>query len=105
MTDVQGDGSLSPTTVGLIIIGDEVLTGKVTDSNTPFSIRYFRSRGIELREVTVIPDSLETISSAVKRFSNAYDWVITSGGVGPTHDDVTMDAVAHAFGVLTVESE
>lgn len=90
--------------VGLVVIGDEVLSGKVQDANTPFSIQFFRQKGIELAEVAIIRDGLLQISETVTRFSKRYDWVVTSGGVGPTHDDLTMDAVAHAFGVQSVES-
>ena len=89
---------------GLIVIGDEVLSGKVTDANTPHTIEFLRSKGIDLSEVAVIQDDVHTITKTVKRFSEAYDWVITSGGVGPTHDDLTMDGVAAAFGVPVVES-
>ena len=105
MTEPKAHDGAATLTVGLIIIGDEVLTGKVSDSNTPFCIRFFRAKGIELSEIAVIPDTLEAISNTVERFSNAYDWVVTSGGVGPTHDDLTMDGVAKAFEAEVIESE
>ena len=83
---------------GLLIIGNEILSGKVEDANTPFFARALRSLGVELCRVSVVPDEVEVIAAEVRAFSRAYDFVFTSGGVGPTHDDVTIAAVAHAFG-------
>ena len=90
-------------TAGLIVVGNEILSGKVVDSNTPFLARELRSLGTSLERVVVIPDDIEQIAAEVAAFSRAYDAVFTSGGVGPTHDDVTMEGVAAAFGVPVVE--
>jgi FAD synthetase len=85
-------------TAGLVIIGNEILTGKVEDANTPFLARTLRDLGVDLRRITVVPDEVEVIAAEVRAFSRAFDFVFTSGGVGPTHDDVTIEAVARAFG-------
>ena len=90
--------------VALVLIGDEVLSGKVQDANTPFAIRFLRSKGLTLAEVVMVPDIQDEISDTVRRLSAKNDWVVTSGGVGPTHDDVTMAAVADAFGAELVQS-
>jgi FAD synthetase len=82
---------------GLIVIGDEILSGKVVDTNTPFLIGELRALGVTLAEVAVIGDQLELIGETVARFSARYDHVFTSGGVGPTHDDLTIAGVARGF--------
>ena len=92
-------------TAAVIIIGNEVLSGKVADCNSPFLASELRELGVELRRIAVIPDDIDVISREVADCSSAYDFVFTSGGVGPTHDDVTMEGVARAFGVATVANE
>ena len=82
---------------GIIIIGDEILKGQTQDTNTYFLAKNLKSIGIQLQRVVVIPDDIEIIAHEVKKFSNNYDYVLTSGGVGPTHDDVTFEGVAKAF--------
>lgn len=82
-----------------VIIGDEILSGKVTDSNTSVLIRLLWARGIHLARVAIVTDDLDAISAEVRRCSEAHDWVITSGGIGPTHDDRTMEGIARAFDV------
>lgn len=89
-------------TAGVIIIGNEILTGKVTDENTPWLARRCRELGMDLLRVSVIPDELPEIAEEVARFSARFDHVFTTGGVGPTHDDVTMQGVARAFGLALV---
>jgi len=89
---------MSHPTAGLVVIGNEILSGKVTDANTPFLAKELRALGVDLRRVEVIPDEVAIIAEAVGRMSRDYSWVFTSGGVGPTHDDVTIDGVAAAFG-------
>lgn len=86
-------------TAGLIVIGDEILSGKVVDTNTPFLISELRALGTRLCEIAVIADHRAGIAETVARFAARYDAVFTSGGVGPTHDDVTIAGVAQAFGV------
>lgn len=85
-------------TVALVVIGTEILTGKVADQNTPFLARRLYELGADLRRVEVVPDEVDEIARAVKAASEVFDLVLTSGGVGPTHDDVTMAGVARAFG-------
>lgn len=84
-------------TAGLVVIGDEILSGKTADTNTPFLIGELRALGVGLREIAVIPDVLDEISATVRRFAARHDHVFTSGGIGPTHDDLTVEAVARAF--------
>lgn len=86
-------------TAGLVIIGNEILTGKVEDENTPFLTRRLYQLGVEVRRVEIVPDTLEDVGRAVLSASREFDFVITSGGVGPTHDDVTLAGIAHGFGV------
>ena len=82
---------------GIIIIGDEILKGQTQDTNTHFLATNLKARGIELKRVAVIPDDIDIIAKEVKTFSEKYEFVFTSGGVGPTHDDITFEGVAKAF--------
>lgn len=84
---------------GVIIIGNEILSGKITDENTPWLARRCRELGLDLLRVSVIPDELDLVGEEVARFSRLFDHVFTTGGVGPTHDDVTMAGVARGFGL------
>ncbi|PGH26918.1 hypothetical protein AJ80_01299 [Polytolypa hystricis UAMH7299] len=84
-------------TAACLIIGDEVLGGKTVDSNSPFFAKYCFSLGIQLKRVEVIADDEDEIIEAVKRMSERYDFVVTSGGIGPTHDDITYQSIAKAF--------
>jgi len=81
----------------LLVIGNEILSGKVTDTNSPFLARELRSLGVDLERILTIPDDIELIAREVRAMSEAYDFVFTSGGIGPTHDDLTMDGIARAF--------
>jgi molybdenum cofactor synthesis domain-containing protein len=90
-------GSAGPT-AAIVVIGDEILTGKFSEENAAFLIGELRALGVELRRITVIPDDLDDIAATVREASARADYVFTSGGVGPTHDDVTIAAVARAFG-------
>lgn len=81
----------------LVVIGNEILSGKIQDSNAYFAARELRSIGVELKRIAVVPDELPAIAEEVSYCSAHFDFVITSGGVGPTHDDLTMDGVALAF--------
>lgn len=83
--------------VAALIIGDEILTGKVVDANTPYLARRLHELGADLKTVRILRDEVEEIARAVRETSPEHDFVLTSGGVGPTHDDVTMAAVARAF--------
>lgn len=86
----------------LIIIGDEILSGRTQDKNINTLAKFLYERGINLSEVRVIGDSHERIVATVKTLSSDYDLVFTSGGIGPTHDDITTEAVAVAFGVKAI---
>jgi molybdenum cofactor synthesis domain-containing protein len=87
---------------GIVIIGDEILSGKFVEENAAFLIGELRALGVDLRRITVIPDDLEDIAATVLDASRRFDYVFTSGGVGPTHDDVTMAAIARAFGTTVI---
>jgi molybdenum cofactor synthesis domain-containing protein len=85
-------------TAGIIVIGNEILSGKTRDENSPYLVRELRDLGVDVRKVSVIPDELHLISDEVRTLSQAFDYVFTTGGVGPTHDDLTMEGIAEAFG-------
>lgn len=84
-------------TAAALIIGNEILNGKVEEANLTLLARELFGLGIELRRVVVCPDDIAGIAADVRRLRHGFDYVITSGGVGPTHDDVTLKAVAAAF--------
>jgi len=86
-------------TAGIIIIGNEILSGKILDSNSIYLASELRTLGVNVMRISVIPDEIETIGEEVSLFSGKYDYVFTAGGVGPTHDDVTMAGIAKGFGV------
>jgi molybdenum cofactor synthesis domain-containing protein len=86
-------------TAAMLVIGDEILSGRTRDANTHHLAQQLGARGIRLREVRIVPDEHDRIVAAVNDLRAAYDHVFTSGGIGPTHDDITADAVAAAFGV------
>ncbi len=88
---------LAPT-ASLIVVGSEVLSAKVPDENGPYLAKRLRQLGVELRSLSVVADRLDDIVEAVDRERRRAGWVFTSGGVGPTHDDVTVAAVARALG-------
>ncbi len=83
----------------LVIIGDEILSGRTTDKNLNFLATNLSSFGINLKEVRVVPDVESEIIDAINAVRKKHDYVFTSGGIGPTHDDITSEAVAKAFGV------
>ena len=87
---------------GIVIIGNEVLSGKTQDINSYFLCTELRQLGVEVQKICTIPDVIELIGREVAEFSRKFDWVFTTGGVGPTHDDVTIDGVAHGFGLRVV---
>jgi FAD synthetase len=89
-------------TAGIVIIGNEVLSGKTQDINSHFFCTELRRLGVEVQKISTIQDEIELIGDEVARFSQRYDYVFTSGGVGPTHDDVTIDGIAHGFGLKVV---
>ena len=89
-------------TAGLVVIGDEILSGRTHDKNIAQVASWLQVQGIRLAEVRVVPDVESRIVAAVNDLRSAYDYLFTTGGIGPTHDDITVDAVAAALGVPVV---
>jgi len=89
-------------TAALIVIGDEILSGRTEDRNIAQVARWLEPRGVRLLEVRVVPDEEGAIVAAVNALRPTHDYVITTGGIGPTHDDITVDSIAAAFGVPVV---
>src|SRR5262250_1936166 len=86
-------------TAAVLIIGDEILSGRTQDTNLRDIARYLGVLGVDLAEARTVPDVHEEIVAALNALRTRYDYVITTGGIGPTHDDITADAVAAALGV------
>jgi len=98
-TDCAKKGTAMPNpTAAMLVIGDEILSGRTRDSNMHYLAGELTKLGIDLHEVRVVRDDPASIVAAVKALSAAYDSVFTSGGIGPTHDDITAEHVARAFG-------
>ncbi|MGO9048174.1 MAG: competence/damage-inducible protein A [Xanthobacteraceae bacterium] len=95
----EGTGQSEIVTAGLLVIGDEILSGRTKDKNIGFIAEYLTAIGIDLKEVRVVPDEEPEIVAALNALRIRYTYVFTTGGIGPTHDDITADAVAKAFGV------
>jgi len=91
--------SADSVTAGLLVIGDEILSGRTKDVNIGATADFCTDLGIELKEVRVVSDETEEIVDAINALRARYTYVFTTGGIGPTHDDITADAVAKAFGV------
>jgi len=89
-------------TAALLVIGDEILSGRTQDKNVAQIAIWLNLQGIRLSEVRVVPDVLERIAEAVNALRSGYDYLFTTGGIGPTHDDITVDAIAHALGVPVI---
>jgi molybdenum cofactor synthesis domain-containing protein len=92
-------------TAACLIIGDEVLGGKTVDTNSAYMAKFCFGLGIALKRIEVIADDSSEIIEAVKRMSETYDFVVTSGGIGPTHDDITYESIAKAFDLPLVEHD
>jgi molybdenum cofactor synthesis domain-containing protein len=86
-------------TAAVLVIGDEILSGRTKDRNIGYIAEYVARIGVEVREVRVVPDDEAEIVAALNALRARYDYVFSTGGIGPTHDDITADAVAKAFGV------
>jgi molybdenum cofactor synthesis domain-containing protein len=86
-------------TAALLVIGDEILSGRTKDKNIGYIADHCTAIGIQLREVRIVPDVEGEIVAAVNALRKRYDYVFTTGGIGPTHDDITADSIAKAFGV------
>lgn len=89
-------------TAALLIIGDEILSGRTRDKNLAYLATWLNEIGIQLNEVRVVQDDRDAIADALNALRGANDYVFTTGGIGPTHDDITVDSIAHAFGVEVV---
>lgn len=90
-------------TAALVVIGDEILSGRTQDKNVGQVALWLNDHGIRLAEVRIVPDVAERIVEAVNELRTRHDYLFTTGGIGPTHDDITVDAIATAFGVAVVE--
>lgn len=88
-----------PVTAAVLVIGDEILSGRTKDKNIGYIADYMTALGIDLKEVRVVSDDETAIVSALNALRSAYTYVFTTGGIGPTHDDITADCIAKAFGV------
>ena len=84
---------------GIIIIGNEILSGRTQDINTKTISLWLNTIGIKVTEVTIIPDIEQTIIDTINEFKKRFNYVFTSGGIGPTHDDITAQSVSKAFGL------
>ena len=92
-------------TAGVLLIGDELLSGRTQDTNLATIAKFLAPLGVEVGEARVLPDDRATIVAAVREFSQRFDYVFTTGGIGPTHDDITADCIAEAMGVGIAERE
>ena len=90
-------------TAAVLIIGDEILSGRTQDTNLRDIAKYLGVHGVDLAEARTVPDVHEEIIAALDALRARYDYVITTGGIGPTHDDITADCVAEAFGLQLYE--
>lgn len=93
------DQPSDPITAAILVIGDEILSGRTKDKNIGTIADFLTAAGIDLREVRVVPDEAAMIIEAVNALRARYTYLFTTGGIGPTHDDITADCVAEAFGV------
>ena len=99
----MASGQEAVVTAAVLIIGDEILSGRTQDTNLRDISRYLGVHGVDVAEVRIVPDVIAEIAGALNALRAKYDYVVTTGGIGPTHDDITADAVAHAFGVELYE--
>jgi len=86
-------------TAALLTVGNEILSGAVTDSNSPYITRKLRALGVDLRRVVILPDEVDPIAEEISFCKKRFDWIFIGGGIGPTHDDVTVAGVAKGLGV------
>ena len=89
-------------TAALLVIGDEILSGRTQDKNVAQVATWLNNQGIRLGEVRIVPDDIDRIAGNVNELRSVHDYLFTTGGIGPTHDDITVDAMAQAFGVPAV---
>jgi molybdenum cofactor synthesis domain-containing protein len=98
MNDTRG-ATVEIVTAAILVIGDEILSGRTKDKNIGYIAEYLTNIGVDVREVRVVADVEQEIVEALDALRNRYTYVFTTGGIGPTHDDITADCVAKAFGV------
>lgn len=84
-------------TAGIMVIGNEILSGKIVDTNSPYLCQELRTLGVDVRRIVVVPDEIDVIAQDVALLARSFDYVFTTGGVGPTHDDVTIAAIAQGL--------
>src|SRR4051794_1432586 len=89
-------------TAALLVIGDEILSGRTQDRNVAQIAKWLNLQGVRIAEVRIVPDVVEKIAAAVNALRAGHDYLFTTGGIGPTHDDITVDSIAHALGVPVV---
>src|SRR5438067_8161751 len=99
MSPTASPASQEHVTAALLVIGDEILSGRTKDKNIGYIAEYLTALGIDLREVRVVGDEETAIVDALNALRHRYTYVFTTGGIGPAHDDITSDCVAKAFGV------
>src|SRR6516225_4083638 len=99
MTTENSPQSKEIVTAALLVIGDEILSGRTKDKNIGYIAEYLTALGIDLMEVRIVGDEESAIVEALNALRTRYTYVLTTGGIGPTHDDITADSVAKAFGV------
>jgi molybdenum cofactor synthesis domain-containing protein len=99
MTRVEGEGPAEAVSAAILVIGDEILSGRTKDKNIGHIAERLTASGIDLREVRVVPDIEAEIVAAVDALRARYTYLFTTGGIGPTHDDITADCIAKAMGV------
>ncbi len=92
-------------TAGVILIGDELLSGRTQDTNLSTIAKWLEPLGVQVGEARIVADDADVISETVRSFSDRFDYVFTTGGIGPTHDDITADCIANAFGLGISERE
>jgi molybdenum cofactor synthesis domain-containing protein len=99
----MASGEARQVTAAVLIIGDEILSGRTQDTNLKDVATYLGVHGVNVAEVRIVPDVIDEIVDALNALRARFDYVVTTGGIGPTHDDITADAVAKAFGVKLYE--
>ncbi|MDB5420381.1 MAG: molybdopterin binding domain protein [Brevundimonas sp.] len=103
MTDAPASSTLPSPTAAVLIIGDEILSGRTADTNLNTIARFLTALGVDLKEARTVGDVPAQIITALNALRAAHDYVFTTGGIGPTHDDITADCVAEAFGIALLE--
>ena len=92
-------------TAAIIVIGDEILSGRVKDENSPFLIKQLTKQGVNVQTCITIPDNITAIANTIYDCHKKYKWVFTAGGIGPTHDDITMEGIATTFNANLIQNE